>query len=299
MGAATGRAHFVYHRSMQHRLSRFTRFTLVFTVLFACVSVLTSFGVLRATESVSQSYEISDAPDPVLSAHSWMVFDLSTGEELFSHRPDTQLPIASITKLMSAAVFYEGNDMTMTTSITWADVAAEGRAGKLHYGDTYTYRELLFPLLLESSNDAAATIERVDADVVNRMNELTDFLPLTILDDASGLSDKNRSTASELRTFIRFIHQDMPHILDITRLKEYYAADNGWLNNSPFIDDPTYRGGKHGFTNAANRTAVALFSEELSSDNARTLGYVVLGSDDLASDMRELRNFVSHNVRYR
>jgi len=263
------------------------------------MSVLASSGVLRATESTAQIYEIADTPDPRLSARSWMVFDLMTGEELYSYKPNTQLPIASITKLMTATVFYEDNDAAATASITWADVAAEGRAGKLQFGDTYTYHELLFPLLLESSNDAAAVIERVDTDVINRMNDYTDFLPLTIFDDASGLSDMNRSTAAELRTFIRFLSQEAPHILDITQIEEFYSAENGWINNNPFIDDPSYRGGKHGYTNAANRTAVALFSEELSNESTRTLGYVVLGSDDLITDMDTLRSHVREHTTYR
>lgn len=284
---------------MELRLTQTTRLILIFTVLFVSMSALASSGALRATESTAQIYEIAKAPNPDLSARSWIVFDLMTGTELFSYQPNLQLPIASITKLMSAVAFYEENDMTTVASITGTDVAAEGRAGKLTRGDTYTYHELLFPLLLESSNDAAAVIERVDTDVVNRMNEYTDFLPLTIFDDASGLSDMNRSTATELRTFIRFISQEAPHILDITQIEEFYSAENGWINNNPFIDDPSYRGGKHGYTNAANRTAVALFSEKLSNESTRTLGYVILGSDDLVTDMTALRAHVREHTTYR
>jgi hypothetical protein len=70
------------------------------------------------------------------------------------------------------------------------------------------------------------------------------------------------------------------------------------MNNNPFIADATYKGGKHGFTYSANRTAVSFFEEILASGNTRTIGYVLLGSDDLRSDMELLRQAVRANVRY-
>jgi D-alanyl-D-alanine carboxypeptidase len=67
-----------------------------------------------------------------------------------------------------------------------------------------------------------------------------------------------------------------------------------WSNNSPVLNE-SYRGGKHGFTEAANRTLVALFNESFVTGQ-RTLGYVILGSDNLSQDIEKLRTFVSESV---
>ena len=73
--------------------------------------------------------------------------------------------------------------------MTQDDVAAEGRAGKLEAGQKYVLRDLLFPLLLESSNDAAAVFERTLGKI---------SFPQVQLADASGLSSYNVASASDL-----------------------------------------------------------------------------------------------------
>jgi D-alanyl-D-alanine carboxypeptidase len=59
---------------------------------------------------------------------------------------------------------------------------------------------------------------------------------------------------------------------------------------------PGYKGGKHGYTDAANQTLVAVFSEE--SLGGRELGYVLLGSDDVRLDTELLRTVIQNSVRF-
>lgn len=245
--------------------------------------------------------EVSSAPklpviepiviDETVSAEAFMVFDVVTGLPIAEHNVTEELPIASITKLFTAAVVLESEKLEATTTITWSDVAAEGRAGKLEAYEVYSQRELLWPLLLESSNDAAAVLERVDPDVIEKMNELVvaNNASKTRFADASGLSDKNISTADELASLARNLYLQHPHLFDVTQLPQYVGTQTGWVNNSPFIDEDDYRGGKHGFTYEANRTAVALFEEEIASGGTRLIGYVLLGSEDLDEDIALLR----------
>lgn len=246
------------------------------------------------------NYVVSLNPDLDVSAASWIVFDVERGMVLYDHSADTPRSIASVTKLATAARFLEANDLSETTTITADDVATYGYAGKLKDGEDYTLRELLFPLILESSNDAAEALARVDNALLPRMNAYRDELALqhTSFDDPSGLSKDNVSTARELMQLSRHIFEYSPFVFDMSRLREYYAPHNGWVNNNPFFNDKAYRGGKHGFTNAAKLTAVAYFDEPISG-TTRTLGYVLLGSDDLRDDMEALRSFVRHHTSYR
>ena len=259
------------------------------------------FGLLSVVEvPVPPSYHFEIGAVADVSASSWMVFDRETGEMLFEYDIDTARPIASVAKLLSAAMFVEGNDLEATTSITWMDIAGEGRAGKLGYGEIYRYRELLFPLLLESSNDAAAVMLRVDESLVDRMNVFTEAngFENTKFADVSGLSSGNVSTARELGKLARLLNIKYPYLFDITILDSYISAHTGWINNGQGKGDDAFRGGKHGYTVAANRTFAGFFVEDLLSGNTRTIGYVILGSSDLDSDLKSLRKYTQSHTYF-
>lgn len=270
--------------------------------LFASIMIIVVSGILVLTggdDSVSASGEpelVISAPkghavEPVtLSATSYAVFDVESGEVLVAKNESQVVPIASVTKLFTAASALKDSDLDVDTTITWDDVATEGRAGKLEAGDTYTLRELLWPLMLESSNDAAVALERSLPELLDDMNMYVSELgaPNTHFADTSGLSPLNVSTAAELASLTTKLYETEPHLFDVARLDQYIGEKTGWINNNPFAEDEDYRGGKHGFTYEAGRTGVFVFSE-----GERTVGYVVLGSDDLKADVTKLRQELS------
>lgn len=241
-------------------------------------------------------YQVETAE--VLLPAAYVVFDVESGEVLLESKSESVLPIASVTKLFTAAAMMEG-DLTASTTISYQDTWAEEDFGKLHAGEEYVLRELLFPLLLESSNDAAAHFERVTkGEVIKEMNRLATEAGLanTNLVDASGLSAKNVSTAADLARFLSYLHQNHSHVLDITTLRQYVGPYTGWVNNSPVLSKD-YAGGKHGYTEAALRTGAVLFKEDISGTQ-RTIGYVVLGAASLSADIAQLRDFVHTRVRF-
>lgn len=249
------------------------------------------FGPSRASSSPSvlEVYRpalVVDLQDPiVVSAKAYSVIDIETGEVLFSHNADQELPIASVTKLFTAAAL-DAVPQEEEVIITAADVATEGRAGKLEVGQSYSVRELMFPLLLESSNDAAATLERTIGHVT---------LAGKTLADASGLSSANQASAAVVAAQMREVYLSHPHVFDVTKLKQYIGSYTGWVNNSPVRDLSGYQGGKHGYTEAAGKTLAAVFTEPALGE--RKLGYVILGSKDIKADTIALREAVSHSVR--
>lgn len=239
------------------------------------------------------------AEAPVLTVRSYAIFDVESGEVLASDSGDTPYPIASITKLVSAAAAkVQDVPLESTTAITWSDLVAEGRAGKLEVAQHYTLRELLFPLLLESSNHAAAVLERNYGDaLLVTMHEIAKEYGAahSVFADASGLSVGNSASAHDLVKLTAGLYREHPFIFDVATLPQYIGTHTGWVNNNPVRSEGVYRGGKHGYTDAAKRTIVALFDEDI-DDDVRTVGYVVLGSDDLRSDVAALRTFVQEAV---
>ena len=267
-----------------------------------CCALVLQAGVQMRDFSPQPVLAVEPVVLPEVSAAAAYVLDIDTRLAVFEREADTQRPIASVTKLFSGAMFFGTVERDATTTITWADLAPEGRAGRLEYGAVMTNHELLFPALLESSNDASAVMRRVTNEaVITYMNEYADAwnAPNTSFADASGLSSRNVSTARELAEISVRLYEEYPHIFDITQLSQYLGESGAWLNNNPFVGEPGYAGGKHGYTHEANRTAVAFFDEVLPSGSERRFVYVLLGSDDLASDMSALRTYVTEQVDFR
>ncbi len=239
-------------------------------------------------EQVEESVPVSTVLTQPLTTDTWGVFDPDTGVIITGENLDTEHPIASVSKLFTAYVVMESDKKDDAFTITAADIATEGRSGKLTYGDMVTPYTLLFPLLIESSNDAAVAISRyMGAEFTVQIDTLTETLALshTTITEPSGLSPRDISSVRDLATFYAYLAKDEPHILDITRLPMYIALRDGYMNNNPAITIQAYRGGKHGYTDEAGRTFVGAFKGE----NGKDVGVVLLGSADLLHDIEILR----------
>lgn len=243
--------------------------------------------------------ELGDAA-PTLAAAAYAIFDVETGKVLAGQAVDVSRPVASITKLPAAAAVRTFAIEDTPLKLTAADIETFGAAGKLTAGATFTPRELLYPLLLTSSNDAAAALERVSGNTL--LSAMTDLARVagaynTEFADASGLSSENRSTAADLAHLTSYLYHVDPTLFSLTTLTQYLGNSQGWQNNNPVRTQAGYRGGKHGYTDEAGRTIVALFDEVI-ADQTKTLGYVVLGSADVAADVATLRSFVTKTASF-
>lgn len=273
-----------------------------------CVAVLVGVAVVLHGQEIigygPPEYVLEPASfaEAHITAGAWIVFDAETGIVFESVERTTVRPLASVTKFVTAATAMRIADLESTTTVSWRAVGTEGRAGNLRAGDTLTIRELLFPLLLESSNDAAEAIaEHVGRDpFIANMNAYAAELGMenSSFYDPSGLSFHNVSTAEDLRLLTMALYRDHRYVLDITRLPRYAAEHQVWQNAVPVASEAGYRGGKNGFTDEAGRTLLAVFDEEFSS-GSRPIGIVLLGSTDVRGDTAALRAAVHAGVDYR
>lgn len=259
------------------------------TAFVAAVVGVFAFLLLPTdTKQVEESTPIVTALSQPLTTDTWGVFDPKTGMIITGENLDTERPIASVSKLFTAYVVMKSDKKDDAFTITAADIATEGRAGKLTYGEMVTPYTLLFPLLIESSNDAAVAISRyIGAEFDTQIHTVTKTLALshTTISEPSGLSARDISSVRDLAAFYAHVAKNEPHILDITRLPMYIALRDGYMNNNPAVHIDTYKGGKHGFTDEAGRTFVGSFAGE----NGKDVGVVLLGSSDLLHDIEILR----------
>jgi len=275
-----------------------------FVVLCVATFMLIAMGKNGTAETFARPHYVIDSAisSTTLSAQAWLLFDAETGEVLGGKNIDTVLPIASVTKLLTAETAISSLDLNASTTISWRAVATEGKAGSLKANDVMNTRELLFPLLLESSNDAAeALAESVKREVfIGHMNDNAKKLGMdnTKLQDPSGLSSGNVSTTLDLQKLLMHLYTERRHILDITHLTTFVGSKHMWQNNDPIFSSAGFIGGKHGYTEEAERTFAAIFDEKLSLDVTRPIGIILLGSDNLKTDMQILTEGLHASVHY-
>ena len=98
---------------------------------------------------------------PELSAQCAILMDGGSGRVLYEQQAHTLRPIASITKLMTALVAVSVcEDLSELVTVTPAEAATEGSSIYLKAGEEISVESLLYGLLLESGNDAAAALAR-------------------------------------------------------------------------------------------------------------------------------------------
>ncbi len=255
-----------------------------------CIGLIVLFEMMTYTPYTPVSrVEVAYPPDSFsISTDVWGIFDPETGVILAGNNTETVRPIASITKLFTAHTVLQSEAVDEPVTVVYQDVVTEGEAGKLEAGDKMTRRELLFPLLIESSNDAGAALRRSLGDTYASLLEETvaDLsLSHTVITDPAGLDRGNTSTVHDIAAFTSYLRREEPYLFDITRLSMYVGEETGWINNNPVHDIPGFLGGKHGYTPEAGRTFVGVFRID-SID--RDVGVVILGSVSLRQDVTDL-----------
>jgi serine-type D-Ala-D-Ala carboxypeptidase (penicillin-binding protein 5/6) len=179
----------------------------------APAAVAIALIVLVASGMPAQAAPRIAKPDP--QAEAAIVVDARTGEVLLEQGADERHPIASATKLMTALLALErASPQDVFTAARYQAAPIESQIG-LRTGERMRVRDLLTALLLESANDAAATIA---ANVsgsrrafVRDMNRRADELGLrsTSYTNPIGFdSRRNRSSARDLATLARRLLQE-------------------------------------------------------------------------------------------
>ncbi len=137
-----------------------------------------------------------------VSAVSACLMEAECGTVLYEKDADTRRPMASTTKIMTALVAIEENDLTETVSVPKGAVGVEGSSVYLVANEKLTVEQLLYALMLESANDAATAIAILTAgsveDFAVLMNRRADELGLadTSFENPHGLDGEDHYTTA-------------------------------------------------------------------------------------------------------
>uniref|UniRef100_A4XNC4 Murein-DD-endopeptidase, Serine peptidase, MEROPS family S11 n=1 Tax=Ectopseudomonas mendocina (strain ymp) TaxID=399739 RepID=A4XNC4_ECTM1 len=246
-------------------------------------------GLLLSAGLVVSNLQAAPAqPQQELAAGSALLIDLKTGKELYSSNPDLRLPVASVTKLMTAMVVLDAKlPLDEVLPITIRDTKEmQGVYSRVRIGSEISRRDMLHLALMSSENRAAASLAHHypggHVAFVAAMNAKAKALGMhnSHFVEPTGMSERNVATARDLALMIKATQQ-YPLIgqfstdseATVTFRKPTYTL--GFRNTNALVRKPDWDIGmsKTGFTNAAGRCLVML-----TSMNQRSVAFVVLGA---------------------
>jgi D-alanyl-D-alanine endopeptidase (penicillin-binding protein 7) len=251
-------------------------------------------------EAQEPKFKLSDSGElvPDVRAAAAIIYNPETNEVLWESNSQDARSIASITKVMTAAVVFEGHpDLTREVGIERSDVARANHT-YLRAGERVTIDDLLHLTLVASDNAAARALARTSplgpAGFIRRMNEKALELGLehTTYADPSGLLSANVSSAYDMARLISFASAD-ERVASIMRKAHYTVLTSRRvinINNTNQLlvkGDVDVRGGKTGFISKAGYCLATLL--RLPQTNQR-VAVVVLGARSNAGRFMETRH---------
>jgi D-alanyl-D-alanine carboxypeptidase len=228
----------------------------------------------------SAAATLPPSPSGQITAGAYLLKNISTGEYLSSRNVDQILPVASLSKLVTAIVARKVINADEKITIGRSIMSTYGNTAQFQVGETFVAKDLYYPLLMVSSNDAAEALAQAydRKKFIQLMNDFAQSIGAyrTYFIDPSGLSPQNISTVDDLAIIVEWIRKYDPNILELTSEKSIMVRGHTWVNPTHFLNWSAYVGGKNGYTPEANKTGVALFNLGSKKD---TYAVIVLGSE--------------------
>lgn len=282
----------------------FVNYSKSLTVLSPLPDFLTSYKNKQVATinlwfpSLILDFLISD--EPQITAKTALIYDLTTNKTIYSKNIKERLPMASLTKIMTAIIALENKKADDKYIVTKSNLVGENAMG-LSEGETLTLNELLYGLILLSGNDAAEVLannfEGGRNSFIDAMNDKAKALGLsdTNFTNPTGLEGDGRqyTTAYDLLIMTKYALSKFPTFNDVASTFQYqiYQTENHkafYLENETNLltSYPGVKGVKTGYTPEAGLCLVTY----LSYQGHKVIG-VLLGSDNRREEMKELLDY--------
>lgn len=247
----------------------------------------------------------STSNEPEISAKSAIVYDITTDRVLYKKNPKEKLPMASITKIMTAIIALENKKPDDKYIVSKADLVGENSMG-LTEGEILSQEELLYGLLLPSGNDAAETLasnfKGGRENFIKSMNTKAKSLGLldTNFTNPSGLEgDGNQyTTAYDLIVITQYALTKFPLFAKVVSTFEYeipYTLTHKYFylqNETNLLTSyPGVKGVKDGYTPEAGLCLVTY----LDYNGHKIIG-VILGSGNRRQEMKDLLDYSLNSI---
>lgn len=245
-----------------------------------------------------------------INSDSAIAFDVGTDYVLYSKDAKKKLPIASLSKIVTALVVLEKSDLNDVVTISRSAFEVSGKKERLFVGEKITVDNLLKMMLVSSNNVAASALgEHSGGDLesfIELMNQKVGFLGLedTVFYNLTGLDQKdiNISTAYDIAQLVDYALEE-PIIWEYSRIKNVKISSldgrtNHWVKNTNQLlgklEDVV--GGKTGFTDIAGQCLVLITNDP--SDKTNQVITVVLNAEDRFLQTQRLKDWIWKNYQW-
>jgi len=249
----------------------------------------------------------SNISRPIVDAKSAVVYDTRSSRFLYEKNSDMKLPIASLTKVMSAVIILEKLNLDDIVTIAEDSIKVDGEKQDLYLGEKMTVRNLLKLMLIESSNDAAyalaAYAKNQGINFITEMNTKARVLDMADSNfiDPAGLNDNAYSTVKDLIKLVEYslnyreiwdISSEKTAIVESSdeQIKHTVQSTNRLLG---LIKDII--GGKTGYTEGALQCMILVTS--IPGYPSKVVS-IVLGSHDRFGDIQKLIDWARTAYRW-
>jgi D-alanyl-D-alanine carboxypeptidase (penicillin-binding protein 5/6) len=287
------------------------RKVIIFVVAAVFLLNIMTISVLSAPAVDEPVYDVETVADIMtntnvfeLQAKSYVLMDAATGQILLENRSHEELPIASITKIMSMLLVMEAIDsgkINMDDIVTASEYASSmgGSQAYIEPGEQYSVKDALKAVATHSSNDVTVSLAELVAGseqaFVVLMNERAKELGMenTNFLDCTGLTDEGHySTAYDVALMSRELIVNHPRILEFTSIwmDSFRNGEFQLVNTNKLVH--FYEGCdglKTGFTRAAGHC----LSATATRNNMRLIS-VVLGEPDSNTRFAETRKLLDY-----
>ncbi len=289
-------------------------------IALCCIALIAIFFISSDTKHTAvTTYEpafVSPFATTSIQAKGVYVYAPSSNHVMYQLHADMPLPLASVTKIMTAYVTSTVLSDDDIVTIQASDLAPEGDNG-FSPGDRWKFSDLRDVTLVASANDGAEALRRAADEKLARrgasttvqlMNEkaaelglrtLT-FSSVTGLDDPETLQATAFGSAHDIALVFTSIIHERPDIFEATRESKITrgplnGAQKVYENTNVTIDEmPSIIASKTGFTDAAGGNLIAAFDAGLGSP----IVIAVLGSTNQETRFDDMLELAEKAMRY-
>jgi len=243
------------------------------TVMGAAINSVYSEKVIAAHKPPRRK---SGAIDPKIYAQSAILIDEETKYPLYAKGADTAVPIASITKVMTALVSLDTYKLNEVIEVKQESTEVEGSKIELVAGEKIKVENLLYGLLMNSGNDAAKTLASgrgSEESFVAAMNKKANELGLknTKFYDPAGLNDQGHSSAFDVAILFTYAIKDETFVKIVNTAEKEISSEDALVSHQLKSSNRLVNGemplggvigGKTGFTPDAGHTLVCAASKD-------------------------------------
>ena len=248
-----------------------------------------------------------NSPDLNLGAHSALIYNVGSGQVLFHKNDNQQVPMASLTKLMTAMVIMQRHkpDDVVTIPDGLPPLGPADEALGLSPGEKFTVASMLQALLVQSANDAANALAVWDSGSIegftSQMNAYAKQWGLRDSNfvDANGLDTPNHySSAQDLQKLssILLSSKDFRTLVNTQKATITDMAGKSYVltTTNQDLSLPYVYGIKTGFTDNAGQSLILLGRKD-----GHELITVVLNSPDRFQESKNMLDWAFNNYTWK